>query len=263
MLDFGATAVASPYFTLSPGHASGAVPGGHTSWNTINSATPPSSLAFGDGSEATGITLTLGQEASGGDNVISFSTAITNVALAGGGGGTTGRQNLLTVGSVYGDDSSSTAAGRDGFFGGGTATGTGAAIGLRLDGLAAGDYIVYVMARNTNSNVATLPMNVYAGTGASAGVFDFGLLTARTQSNIGYPSAGYDDGYGTFIDGENHVGIALSIGAGESLFLAVDGAESAVERRGFLNMVQVVQVPEPSAALLGAFGCLALVRRRR
>lgn len=49
MLDFGATAAADPYLTLSPGHSSGAIAAGQTSWNTISSATPPGSLLYSDG----------------------------------------------------------------------------------------------------------------------------------------------------------------------------------------------------------------------
>lgn len=263
MLDFGATAVASPYLTLSPGHNAGTVAGSETSWNIISSMTPPP-LVYGDGSAAAGITLTLGQESTGGDNVIDFSTAVSNLALAGNGGGTAGRQNLLTPGSIYGDNGDSTAVGRDGIFGGGNAGTTGAAIGLRIDGLAEGSYLVYVMARNTNSNTASLPMNVFAHASAASATFDFSLLTAYTQANIGYPSGvDYAGEYGSFINGENYVGIPVSIGAGDSLFLAVDGSPDGSDRRGFLNMVQVVQVPEPSAALLGALGALALIRRRR
>lgn len=260
MLDFGATTAAAPYLTLSPGHNAGTVAGSETTWNTISSMTPPP-LLYGDGSAATGVTLTLGQEATGGSYAIDFTTAVSNLALAGTGGGTSGRQNMLTSGSIYGDDGDSTAVGRDGVFGGGNAGTTGAAIGLRIDGLAEGNYMIYVMARNTNSNSPTVPMDVFAGTGGVSTTFDFSLLTAHTQSNIGYPSAEYAGEYGTFINGENYVGIPVSIGADDSLFLAVDGVGS--DLRGFLNMVQVVQVPEPSAALLGAIGALALIRRRR
>lgn len=264
MFDFGATAVADPYLTLSPGHSTGVIDAGQTLWNTISSATPPSSLVYSDGTAATGVVLGLGQESVGSSNIISFSTAITNTALAGTGGGTAGQKNLLTNNSIYGNDSSSTAAGRDGFFGGGGSTTTGAAIGMSLSGLAAGNYQVLVMSRNTNSNSGSSPTKIFTSVGAASGNFDFGALTATLQSNIGYATATYTNQYETFVNGENYVAINFTIAAGETFYLAVDGANDASERRGFLNMVQIVAVPEPGACILLSgslllFGC----RRRR
>lgn len=265
LLDFGQTTVASPYLTLSPAHAVGAVSLSDTSWNKIISSAPVSSLLFGDGSTATGITLTLGQEASVGNGSISFSTAIANTALAGTGGGIGGQQSLLSPGSVYGDDTSSTATGRDGFFGGGTAA-AGAAIGVRLDGLVAGDYFLFVMARNVNSNVGLQPMNIFAASGATDTTFSFSSLIAQEQSNVGYASAGYSGQYNTFVNGENYVSLTVNVGAGESLFIAVDapGTGTTLETRGFINSLAVAPVPEPSAlAILGTSGLVLLVGMNR
>jgi hypothetical protein len=266
MLDFGNPAsnsvVAAPYLALSPGHASGAIPGVQTSWNTITTSASRSDLVDATGSAAAGVTVDFGQEATGGSGTIDFATNIGNLTLAGTGGAVPGQQSLLGTGSIYGDNTSSTAAGRDGFFGSGTATGTGAAIGLRLDGLAAGEYVAYVMARNTNSNAASYPMNLYSSVGATSGSFTFSSLIAETQSNASYASAGYAGQYNSFIEGENFQAISFTIGEGESFFLAVDGGNDAVDRRGFLNALQIVSVPEPSVSLLGAFGLLFLLRRR-
>ncbi|MBX3743452.1 MAG: hypothetical protein KF712_20875 [Akkermansiaceae bacterium] len=260
MLDFGPTAVGSDYQTLSPGHNSGTVPTGQVTWNQISSMIPPS-LFYGDGTATSGITLTMGQESTPGNNSVDFSTAITNLALAGSGGGTAGRQNLLTTGSIYGNNSSSTAVSRDGFFGGGSGS-VGSAVGLRLDGLASGRYLIYVMARNTNSNANPgAAMNVYANTGESSETFDFSSLSAFSQSNITYATSGYTDQYTHFVNGGNYVVIDIMIADNDSLFLAVDGTGS--ENRGFLNMVQIVQIPEPASAFLGAAGFLLFFRRRR
>lgn len=260
MLDFGPTEVGSDYQTLSPGHNSGTVPTGQVKWNQISSMTPPS-LFYGDGTATSGITLTMGQESTPGNNSVDFSTAITNLALAGSGGGTAGRQNLLTTGSIYGNNSSSTAVSRDGFFGGGSGS-VGSAVGLRLDGLASGRYLIYVMARNTNSNANPgAAMNVYANTGESSETFDFSSLSAFSQSNITYATSGYTDQYTRFVNGGNYVVIDIMIEDNASLFLAVDGTGS--ENRGFLNMVQIVQIPEPASAFLGAAGFLLFFRHRR
>jgi hypothetical protein len=263
MLDFGATAVADPYLTLSPGHRSGAISSGETSWNTISSATPPASLLYADGTAATGVVLGLGQESTGSNNIISFSTSITNTALAGSGGGTANQTKLLIANSIYGNDTSSTAAGRDGFFGGGGSTSDGAAIGMSLSGLAAGDYQVLVMSRNTNSNATSNPTKIYTSVGAASGSFDFGALSATTQSNVGYSTAVYTNQYENFVNGENYVAVSFTITEGQTLFLAVDGANDATERRGFLNMVQIVQVPEPTACVLFSGAWLLFGFRRR
>ena len=266
MLDFGNPAsnsvVAAPYLTLSPGHASGAIEASQTTWNTVTSSASRNDLFFADGSAASGVILNLGQESTGGSGTIDFGTSIGNLALAGTGGAVPGQQSLLSSGSIYGDNTGSTAAGRDGFFGGGTATGTGAAIGLRLDGLAAGEYVAYVMARNTNSNASSLPMNLYSSVGGSSGSFTFSSLIASVQSNPAYAASGYADQYNSFTGGDNFVAVNFTIAEGDSFFLAVDGGNDAAERRGFLNMVQVVSVPEPSAALLGSLGLLCFFRRR-
>jgi hypothetical protein len=266
MLDFGQTNVAAPYLTLSPAHNASAIPVTDVSWNKIAVSTPNSSLVRSDGSAAPGVTLNLGQEVTGGNNIINYSTAIGNLNLAGTGGAVSGKTNLLGPGSIYGNDASSTAVGRDGIFGGGAATTTGAAIGLRLDGLDPGDYLLYIMARNVNSDATSYPMNIFATTGLSSGTFDFSTLTAHPESNIGYDAVGYANQYNTFVDGENFVGLNLTLGAGESLFLAIDGGNDAVDRRGFINSLQIVPVvPEPGTAALFfmSFGALLIVARKR
>jgi hypothetical protein len=155
--------------------------------------------------------------------------------------------------------------GRDGFFGGGNGT-VGSAIGFRMDGLAAGEYQLYLMGRNTNSNNVASPlasMTFHATTGASSGTFaSFNSAGSQTQNNNTYTTAAYTDQYESFIAGENYVMFNITIGAGESLFVAVDGGTGS-EARGFLNMAQIVAIPEPAAAVMGAMGILTLLRRRR
>lgn len=270
MLDFGPTAVGSSYATLSPGHL--VIPVSQTAWNTISASSARSNLVFADGTAA-GVTLTMGQEGTGGTNkIINYETAITSIALAGTGGSSPGTPapQVMTAdaNSIY----AGTAAGRDGFFGSGTSgampstVGTGQAIGLRIDGLQAGDYLIYVMARNTNTNVNSTtnptPMNVYATTGGLSTTFDFSALSPTVQSNLTYPNTN-PTAYNTFINGENYVSISVSLALGQSLFIASEGGNNLQEARGFLNMVQIVQVPEPSAALLGMLGMFAFFRRRR
>lgn len=261
MLDFGATSVASPYLNLSPAHDVGAIPSGDTTWNTISSSVDRSNLDYSDGSAATGITVSFGQESSAGNGTVDFTVDISNLALAGTGGGNGSFQKLLTSGSIYGpDESGNSAPGQDGVFGGGSG-GSGSAAGMRIDGLAASVYEIYVMARNTNSNVGGVSMISYATSGASAGTFDYGTVTGVEQTNAAFLNVDYVDQYESFTQGENFTKLSVTVADGESLFLAVDGSGS--DSRGFINSVQVVGVPEPSALMLSLTAGLVAFRRRR
>ncbi len=251
--------VSGSYLTLDPAHATGAVPLSETTWNNFGSTAASSSLSWSDGSAATGVTITFGIEVTGGDDVLSYTTSDNfNTGLAGSGGAVPGNENLTAnPDSIYGSGTGSdnTAPGRAGWFGN-----SGRAIGFRVDGLPEGEYALYAMARNTNSNPDGVSMDVHTTTGASATSFDFSSTTPVTQTNPSYPSGSTE--YTSFASPDNYVLTAFTIGAGDSLFLAVEG--SSAELRGFLNTVQIVAVPEPGAAMLGllATGLLALRRRR-
>jgi hypothetical protein len=254
--------VDAPYLTLDPGHDAGTIAAAETSWNNFSSTGGSSSLVYGDGAAAAGITLTFGTEATAGSGTINLGTVtgINTSALYGSGGFVNGQRSLVGhADSIYGNGnvSGNSAVGRAGWLGA-----SNSAIGLRVDGLVAGEYRVYVMARNTNSNAETAaPMNLYATTGSLASTFDFSSLSATVQANTTYPTSN-TTAYNEFVSGENFVAIDVTLAEGQSLFLASDGA-SAGEPRGFINMVQVVAIPEPSVPLLAGLGLLALVRRRR
>jgi hypothetical protein len=254
--------VTPEYSTLSPGHATGAIASSQTIWNNLSSPTVSGPLKYADGSNATGINITFGSEVTPGVGLLSFTTSNINFsALYGSGGGLASNlflnQDPL---SIYGNgnNSSNSAVGRAGWLGGAANT----AIGMRVDGLAAGDYLIYAMARNTNSNAGAAAINLFASAASSSNSFNFSGLTPTQQANSVYPSGGDTTAYNSFIQGENYVVMSVSLSAGQSLFLASDGASSA-ELRGFLNAVQIVAVPEPSALLLSALGLLAFARRRR
>lgn len=258
LLDFGPTTITSGFETVSPGHANSAVPLADTTWNSRTSGASTTSLSYADGSAAAGVSLIMGQESSAGSGTITLNGTVTG-SLAGSGGGVVTQPFLIGAGRIYGQGNPtmiSSTAGRDALFGA-----AGSAVGLRVDGLAAGTYDIYTMARNTNSNAASVPMNIYAAAGSFSGSFTFSALFAAAQANTGFTTAAYTNQYSVFIEGENHVKNTVILASGESLFLAVDGAPTG-ETRGFLNMVQIVAVPEPSVALLGTLGLIALFRRR-
>jgi hypothetical protein len=257
--------VAGTYLGLSPAQDDDSILSTETSWNNFSTTGASTSLNYSDGTAATGVTLTFGTESAAGNNTIDLGTvaSINLTALYGSGGGTTGKQALTgNAASIYGNgnNSANSAAGRAGWLGGGTSA-AGNALGLRVDGLTAGEYRIYVMARNTNSNAAAAPVNIYSTAGALSSTFSFSALAAHIQSNAVFPSTS-PTSYNEFVGGENFVSFNVIVGAGESLFLASDGG-SASETRGFLNMVQIVAIPEPSALLLGFVGLVPLFRRRR
>ncbi len=223
------------YLTLSPGHATGDVTPAETTWNTITTSSLQSSLSYSDGTSAAGVTLAMGQESAVGSNTIDYATPISNLALIGTGGGTANRKSLLLPGSIYGDSRlGSSAVGRDAFFGG-----TGLAIGFRIDGLAAGNYKIYLMGRNTNSNNSPLQgMTFYATTGASSGTFTgFNSVPSAFQANTTYSTAEYTHQYESFAVGQNYAVLTISVAANNSVFVAVDGTDTEV--RGFINMMQI------------------------
>ncbi len=56
----------------------------------------------------------------------------------------------------------------------------------------------------------------------------------------------------------------VTISAGQSIFLAVDGPSAGSEKRGFLNSLEIVQaVPEPSMFSLAAGGLVLAFQGRR
>lgn len=250
--------------TLSPGHATGAIPSGESTWNNLDSTAAPSSLLYSDGSTATGVTLVIGSESASLANTIDYSTAATiNVtAVDGTDSATPGNIGLMSSpNSIYGNGttSSNTAPARAGWLG--NAGGSNDGLGLRIDGLAAGEYAIFMLGRNTNSS-ATRATDFFAAAGSLAGTFDYSALTAATAANSAVPNSN-PAGYDAFIAGENYVSIHVTLADGESLFLASDGNPDGTELRGFMNMVQIVQVPEPSTSLLSLLAGTLLFRRRR
>jgi hypothetical protein len=197
----------------------------------------------------------MGVESSAGSGTINLNSTI-GASIGGSGGGDFTRQSLFGADSIYGDGSNSTPA-QDAVFN----NAGGSAMGMSIDGLSAGIYEIFFMGRNTNSNSGNRPMDFHLGSGSPAATFDFSGFVPQTVSNTSYLNDDYAGEYETFINGENFGRTTVTVGEGESLFLAVDGTGD--ELRGFLNNVSVTQIPEPSSLLLGLLGLFPLARRRR
>jgi len=249
MLDFGPTTVTgttdqrnSPYHTVAgPGFTD-------TVWNKVEGAPVAdvtSGLRYSDNSLATGVALNFG---------IGVTSTLVNLATQ----PTTGNNALGSTvsGGIYSD----TSVGRDAIFSG---SGTEVRnLGLQVTGLAAGIYEVYMVTRNTNTNIG-YSFTSYAGAGTAGSNFDYINDAGYSSATLNYvnaapaPTTWIEDGN----TNENYVKLTVTLAAGQALNLAVQG-DGTGQTRGFLNAVQIVAIPEPSSALL-AFAALIPVTFRR
>lgn len=228
LLDFGPTVTTAPSNLLSMAHFAGAVSATETSWNTVTADT--SSLVYSDGTTASGVSVELGRSDVGVSSTVNFNNnSITSSALGG-----------QETAGIY----TNTSPIRDGVFATGTATVNTNAIGLRINGLAAGSYTVYISGRNTSTAV-TAPERFFCTNGASATTFSFSTNTtswvdeANSGTTPGFAPNPADAITSAFAYGDNCVLLSVTLGAGESLYLAAIGAATN-EFRGFLNAVEIV-----------------------
>ncbi|HWL53915.1 MAG TPA: hypothetical protein VNQ90_15855 [Chthoniobacteraceae bacterium] len=235
MLDFGPTTVApadqtnSPYHTVNTSFSD-------TAWNKIE-ITNPASLVYSDGSAATGVTLTLGSSPN--STVVDFSSLPTHSNALG---------TQIGTGVFAG-----TSVGRDGIYRGNVGSQNNQ-VALKIGGVTAGTYEIYVVGLNTNTRISDQsPMNFYAAATGDVSTFDTGGLTpdATTLITANTP----------WMEGGSYGKITVDLAAGQYLVLVSDGAGS--ESRGFLNSVQIVAIPEPSTVILGLAGCFSLIALRR
>lgn len=241
MLDFGPTQVAgadqsnSPYHTVTPSFTG-------TVWNQIQNTDVGSGLSYADGTAATGVSLNIGATTNGDSTTVGLSnTPSVNNPL--GGSTNTG----IYAGTSVGTDGISTSS-----------SGHKRFVGFQLGGLAAGTYDIYLTSRNTSTN-SSYDQIAYVGTSSTSG--DFNAISLSLTGSLSY--AGGSDAILNWQQNENYLKFTVTLGASQYLNLAVVGGTDN-EKRGFLNSVQIVAVPEPSALLLlGLTGaCLALRRRR-
>jgi hypothetical protein len=241
MLDFGPTTVTgasqanSPYHTVVPSFTG-------TVWNRIQTADVLSGLLYADGTEAAGLTLDLG------------ATTTETSTIVGLGNTPSGNNALGNVTNT--DVYAGTSVGKDGIY---TGSGGGSLrfVGFQLGGLAPGTYEIYLTSRNTNTSNAYSQI-AYVGTSATAG--DFDAVTLSLTGSLSYANG--SDAVLSWEVNENYLKFTVTLNPGDYLNLAVSGGASG-ERRGFLNSVQIVAVPEPSGILLlGLAGVWLTVFRR-
>ena len=252
MLDFGPTLATGASLTSSPHHFATA---GFTdsTWNQIQTTDITSGLLWSNNTAASALSVNIGAT---GDPT----TRTINLA-------TTPSSSLALGGTVNTGLYAGTSVITDGIFNG--SSGNARAVGVQIGGLSAGTYDVYISGRNTNT-AATYDQNFYAGAGTAAGNFTF-AETSSTTAASGYQTASLAYVNGTtattnWAQGGNYVKLTVTLTDDDVLNIAALGHTSG-ELRGFLNMIQIVAVPEPGtfallAGLLG-LGTAAALRRRR
>lgn len=240
MLDFGPTTPTGAALTNSPYHSvNGAFTDTH--WNVLGASNVASGLIYSDGSAAEGVSLVLG--ASVGSTLVDFSRLPTHSSAL---GGSTGINN---VGSVFAGSS----VGKDGIF---TSAPAGDnLVALKIGGLSAGRYEIYAVGANTSQSLNAQPVMAYfaAATGNIA-TFETNGLTASATSQLSLTSIM------SWSEGSSYGKMTIDLADGDYFVLAIDalGAGAGAETRGFMNAIQIVSIPEPSAAVLGIIALFGL-----
>jgi hypothetical protein len=153
--------------------------------------------------------------------------------------------------TIYGD-----------FIGATNSNGTPTTVGMRLSGLAAGEYDVWVVTRHTyvnNDNVATDDYDIYVGGGSNTTAPN----TLPTASVLQYSRANASANTGSWAAGDGFTWRKITVDLKPGQDLLVFSETSFENQNGILNAVQITPVPEPTALAVLGLGGLALVRRRR
>ncbi len=216
LLDFGPTVATNTDRLLSPGHALGVITPSELTWNKLQADT--NTVYYGDGTLATGVTVDMGMEYLYG--VINYNSNQFNATLVGS--------------SIFAGVYTNSSPARDAFFG--LANITNRAVGVRVDGLAAGTYTIYIAGRNNNT-VNENQERFYASHGPSSITFAYtniGVVSAAAAN----PNPAFTTG---FINGTNFATLTTTLASGESLFLAAgtNGPGNGAESRGFINCIEI------------------------
>lgn len=252
MIDFGPTAAAGSSLSNSPYHtdyeAINKTQFSGTVWNTVQTSDITNgSLKWADNTLAAELSLDIGY---GTSTILNLGNYQPNTSGILGNKIKTG----VYIGSVAGTSDS---VGTDAIYHG--TSNNANSVGFRLSGLEAGKYDIYITGRNTN--VEAHEQKFYLSSGQPAvGATSFNF------SNYSHESLTYSTGTSfatsSWINGENYVKFSVTLTAGDVLDLAVLGGTG--DKRGFLNSVQIVAVPEPATiALIAGLGVLAAVVIRR
>lgn len=136
-------------------------------------------------------------------------------------------------------------------------------IGMKIGGLAFGTYDIYVVAAYVGSTTSTRPG---AGSAAQYDIWGFAGTNLSTLTAGTYGTANdrlENSTTASWISSNNYTKLTVTLDASNPfLYLISEGAVND-SRRGWMNAVQIVSVPEPVAPILLSLGAVALFIRRR
>ncbi|MDR1191933.1 MAG: PEP-CTERM sorting domain-containing protein [Verrucomicrobiales bacterium] len=246
MFDFGQSNIWSANLNKSPYHAADTTFTG-TTWNYIAlnvsavlADTVYSNLSFADNTAADSVTLSFGY-------ALNSTTASFN---------STGTIRSITAGNLFGDVNQAAndfiLIGNDG--------NQNAVLGLRISGLDAGTYELYMI--GSHASTANTSMNFWATT-ANADEIDIAsdsfLTDPRTIASPTIPNTKMDAN--TYAEDTNYAKLTVTLAEDDVLTILSRGAGS--DKRGFFNSLQIVTIPEPSTCVLLGLGLLTLALLRR
>lgn len=219
MFDFGPTTVIGEDQTNSPYHFADSTFEG-VSWNKIEKSDVTSDLVYADGRPAAEVTMTWGISTPQAPTVINFLRKPTSSAPLG----------ARLHRGVFANSS----VGTDGVLSGQTSA-SNIAVGIKIGGLTAGNYEVYLIGFNTNQDPASAPASAFhVMAGGDETKLDYGALEP--------PVISANDTFSSWEEGHNYAKAKVSLRRGQFLFITVNGSGPS-ESRGCLNAVQIVPVP--------------------
>jgi len=268
-LNFGATVDDSN--TNTPGHVVGGIVG--TSWNLITGDT--NSGFVDDGNNPITLEVDLGKETGATTNVINWGAS---------GFSNSGLGNHINTDLYAGNTRSATFV-NDG-------NESQIELGARIKGLMAGNYDVYLTARNTNIDPDPPGNNdpdkdeydvFFTNVATASGNTNYGALASSLLTNTEQSAFDGDVNSNAWIDGDSYVLGTVTLGVDEDLVVITrgiteeSGGNTSDQLRGFINSIQLVKqpddtgepgdaapaVPEPMVAALSLLGLATLATRRR
>jgi len=263
LIDFGttpATGQVTVNATAAPQLGGPAGLTGNLVYNTISgtdnsntTTTFPSTYRYSDNSTATGVSVSIATGTAW-NSMASGPAAFTRVGFDG------ARSGVGVFATPASPNNTKLFAD---FASAANASNTNDYIGLSIQGLTAGQYLIYAITNNTYLNATgSQTRQVRAGTGA-VGLTDYSGFAAATTLSYDYTNIAADTATWAAAEGKYWTSFTVTLTESNNT-LYLGGFKSGDNQGGLFNSVQIVAVPEPSAgvALVAGFGLLAVMRRR-